>query len=177
MNLDGMLKRTDSPFITNVVECPLSPKFRLLQLEFYDNTKDPLDHIGDFKTIQNLQQILDEVICSSFLATLRRATRVWFSKLPTSSIMSFEQLSDSFVRNFIGVQHHKRPTSYLLTIKQQEAKSLREYVKHFNKDVLKIDEVDDQVIMTIFQAVQIIHNFIVIQLSPLFPCKQSYFRH
>ena len=25
--------------------------------------------------------------------------------------------------------------------------------------------------------VQIIHNFIVIQLSPLFPCKQSYFRH
>ena len=25
--------------------------------------------------------------------------------------------------------------------------------------------------------VQIIHNTIVIQLSPLFPCKQSYFRH
>ena len=26
-----------------------------------------------------------------------------------------------------------------------------------------------------FDKVQIIHNFIVIQLSPLFPCKQSYF--
>ena len=25
--------------------------------------------------------------------------------------------------------------------------------------------------------VQIIHNYIIIQLSPLFPCKQSYFRH
>ena len=29
MNLDGMLKRTDSPFTTSVLECPLPPKFRL----------------------------------------------------------------------------------------------------------------------------------------------------
>ena len=55
MNLDGMLKRTYSPFIASVLECPLPPKFRLPQLEFYDGTKDPLDHIGAFKTILNLQ--------------------------------------------------------------------------------------------------------------------------
>jgi len=29
MNLDGMLKRTDSPFTTSVLECPLPPKFSL----------------------------------------------------------------------------------------------------------------------------------------------------
>ena len=29
MNLDGMLKRTDSPFTSSVLECPLPPKFRL----------------------------------------------------------------------------------------------------------------------------------------------------
>ena len=45
MNLNGMLKRIDSPFITSVLECPLPPEFRLPQLEFYDETKDPLDHI------------------------------------------------------------------------------------------------------------------------------------
>ena len=55
MNLDGMLKRTDSPFTASVLECPLPPKFRLSQLEFYDETKEPLDHIGAFKTILNLQ--------------------------------------------------------------------------------------------------------------------------
>ena len=54
INLDGMIKRTDSPFTTNVLECPLPPKFRLLQLEVYDGTKDPLDHIGAFETILNL---------------------------------------------------------------------------------------------------------------------------
>ena len=29
---------------------------------------------------------------------------------------------------------------------------MREYVKHFNKAVLEIDEADDQVIMTTFQV-------------------------
>ena len=55
MNLDGMLKRIDSPFTASVLECPLLPKFRLPQLEFYDGTKDPLDHIRAFKTILTLQ--------------------------------------------------------------------------------------------------------------------------
>ena len=152
MNLDGVLKRIDSPFTASVLECPLPPKFRLPQLEFYDGTKDPFDHIGAFKTILNLQQTPDEVICRSFPATLRGVARVWFSKLPASSILNFEQLSDSFVRHFIGGQRHKRPTSYLLTVRQQERESLRDYVKRFNKAVLEIDEADDQVIILTFQA-------------------------
>ena len=55
MNLDGMIKRTDSPITPNVLECPLPPKFHLPQLEVHDGTKDPLDQIGSFKTILNLQ--------------------------------------------------------------------------------------------------------------------------
>ena len=71
INLDSMIKRTDSPFTANVLECPLSPKFCLPQLEVYDGTKDPLDHIGAFKTILNIQQTPDEIICRSFPTTLR----------------------------------------------------------------------------------------------------------
>jgi len=56
INLDGMIKRTNSPFTANILECPLPPKFCLPQLGVYDGTKDPLDHIGSFKTILNLQQ-------------------------------------------------------------------------------------------------------------------------
>jgi len=32
-NLDGMVKRTDSPFTTRILECPLPSKFRLPQLK------------------------------------------------------------------------------------------------------------------------------------------------
>ena len=41
INLDSMIKRTDSPFTANVLECPLSPKFCLPQLEVYDGTRIP----------------------------------------------------------------------------------------------------------------------------------------
>ena len=51
INLDGMIKRTDSPFTISVLECPLPPKFCLLHLEVYDGTKDLLDHIRAFSTI------------------------------------------------------------------------------------------------------------------------------
>ena len=73
INLDGMIKRTDSPFTTSVLECPLPPKFRLPQLEVYDCSKDPLDYIRAFKTILSLQLTLDEVIGKTFLATLKGA--------------------------------------------------------------------------------------------------------
>ena len=152
VNLDDMLKRTNSPFTAKVLMCPLPPKFKLPQLEVYDGTKDPLNHIGAFKTILDLQQTSDKVICGPFPATIRGAAREWFSKLLVASIDNFGQLSDSFVRHFIGGQRHKRLTSYLLTIKQQEGETLREYVRRFNKEVLEIGKGDDQVIMTTFQA-------------------------
>ena len=37
-------------------------------------------------------------------------------------------------------------------MRQQEGESLKDYVKHFNKAVLEIDEAEDQVIMMTFQA-------------------------
>ena len=143
INLDVMIKRTDSPFTASVLESPLPPKFHLPQLEVYDGTKDPLDHIRAFKTLLNLKQTPGKVICRTFLATLRGAAQIWFNKLPTVSIANFDQLSDSFVHHFIRGQCHKSPTSYLLTVKQQEGETLREYVKRFNKVVLEIDEADE----------------------------------
>nr|POE75665.1 hypothetical protein CFP56_74027 [Quercus suber] len=145
--MEAMRKELDE-----VLECPLPLKFKLPQLEVYDSTKDPLDHIDAFKTILNLQQTPDKVMCKCFPATLKGAPREWFSKLHAASIDNFEQLSDSFIRHFIEGQRHKRLTSYLLTIKQQEGETLREYVKRFNKAVLEIDKGDNQIIITTFQA-------------------------
>ena len=53
-NLDGMIWRTDSLFTTAILNRPLPPKFRLPQLESYDSSKDPLDHIESFKTLMLL---------------------------------------------------------------------------------------------------------------------------
>ena len=101
-NLDGMIRRTDSPFTTEVLNHPLPPKFCLPQLESYDGSKDPLDHIESFKTLMLLQMTLDEVMCKAFPTTLKGAVRVWFSKISPGTIADFEQLFKGYVRHFIG---------------------------------------------------------------------------
>ena len=120
-----MIRRTDSPFTIEVLNRPLPPKFHLPQLESYDGSKDPLDHIESFKTLILLQMIPDEVMCRAFPTTLKGAARVWFSKIPLGTIADFEQLNKGFVRHFIGGRKHKKPTSHLLNIQQAKGESLR----------------------------------------------------
>ena len=151
-NLDGMIQRTDSPFTTEVLNRPLPPKFHLPQLESYDDSKDPLDRIKSFKTLMLLQMTPDKVMSRAFPTTLKGAARGWFSKIPPGTIVDFEQLSKGFVRHFIGGKRYKKPTGHLLNVQQAEGESLRQYVTQFNKELLQVDEVEDQVILTTFQA-------------------------
>ena len=90
-NLDGMIRRTDSTFTTEVLNHLLPLKFRLPQLESYDDSKDLLDHIESFKMLMLSQMTLGEVMYSAFPTTLKGAARVWFSKIPLGTIADFEQ--------------------------------------------------------------------------------------
>ena len=116
-SVDRMVRGTDSPFTTAVLECPVPFKFHLPQLKPFDGLKDPRDHLNTFRTTLGLQQPPDEIQCRSFPTTLKAAAREWFTKLPNSSINNFEQLSNVFLHHFIGGQRPKRPADYLLTVK------------------------------------------------------------
>ena len=72
--------------------------------------------------------------------------------MPTSSVDSFEQLSNAFLRHFIGGQRPKRPADHLLTIRQGEKETLSSYVKCFTRETLEVDEADDKVQLTTFKA-------------------------
>ena len=99
-----------------------------------------------------LQQPPDEILCRSFPTTLKGAAREWFTKLPTSSVDNFDQLSNAFLRHFIGGQGPKRLADYLLTIRQGEKETLRSYVKRFTQETLEVDEADDKVHLVTFKA-------------------------
>ncbi|XP_075657842.1 uncharacterized protein LOC142627831 [Castanea sativa] len=135
-----------------VLECPVPSKFHLPQLEQFDGLKDPLDHLNTFKTTLGLQQPPDEIMCCSFPTTIKRAAKEWFTKLPTSSIDNFEQLSNSFLRHFVRGQRLRRLVDHLLTINQGEKKTLRSYMKHFTRETLEVDEADDKVQLTTFKV-------------------------
>ena len=113
-NLDGMIRMTDSPFTTEVLNRPPLPKFCLPRLESYDGSKHPLDHIKSFKMLMLLQMTLNEVMCRAFLTTLKGATRVWFNKVPLETIADFEQLRRVLFVISLGGQRHKKPIGHLL---------------------------------------------------------------
>ena len=62
-DLDELVHQTDSPFTTPITSFPLPPKFRMPQVEAYDESNDPLGHLESFKTLMHLQGVVDEIMC------------------------------------------------------------------------------------------------------------------
>ncbi|XP_058202888.1 uncharacterized protein LOC131317346 [Rhododendron vialii] len=115
---------------------PLPRKFKMPQLEAFNGSTDPVDHLETYKSLMHLQTVRDEVMCRTFPVTLKGSARAWFNKLPPGSIHSFKELSTSFVSYFIARQCYGKPATHLLTVKQRRWESLRDYTTRFNKKFL-----------------------------------------
>ena len=75
-DLHDLVHQTDSPFTASVTSFPLLPKFRMPQVESYDRSKDPLDHLESFKTLMHLQVVADEIMCRTFSTTLKGPAKI-----------------------------------------------------------------------------------------------------
>ena len=60
-DLDELVHQTDLPFTATITSFPLPKKFCMLQIEAYDGSKDPLDHLESFKTLMQLQGVPHEI--------------------------------------------------------------------------------------------------------------------
>ena len=86
-------------------------------------------------------------MCRAFPTTLKGLTRVWFNKILSNIVSSFEELSKLFVNNFIGGQRHKHSSSSLLTIEQEDNESLWSFITHFDREALTVDKMDDKLLL------------------------------
>ena len=53
-SMDTLVQQTESPFTAEVLHFPLPAKFRMLQIEVFDGTKDPVDHLNTYKNQMEL---------------------------------------------------------------------------------------------------------------------------
>ena len=93
---------------------PFPIKYQMPQVEAYDWSRDPHDHLESFTTLMHLQGVLDKIMCRAFPTTLKGPARVWFSKLTPNIVSTFKELSGHFVTHFIGGQRHKRSFAAIL---------------------------------------------------------------
>ena len=54
VSMDALVQQTESPFITGVLHFPIPAKFRMPQIETFDETKDPINHLNKYKNQMEL---------------------------------------------------------------------------------------------------------------------------
>ena len=116
-----------SPRTNQVLNPPLSDRFRIPPISSYDGKEDPFIHIEDFQTHPSFYNLSDGVACQVFPLTLREEAREWFDNL--DSIDSFNTIKHQFLDRFSKRRQH--PTS-LFSLKQGQTKSLTSFVRRFN---------------------------------------------
>ena len=54
VSMDPLVQQTESPFMAGVLHFPLPAKFRMPQIETFDEMKDPVDHLNIYKNQMEL---------------------------------------------------------------------------------------------------------------------------
>ena len=128
VSMDVLVQQAESPFTAGVLHFPLLAKFRMPQIETFDRTKDPIDHLNTYKNQMELHGYQDPVRCRAFAIMLKGPALAWFNRLPPLSISSFRELSIAFVSHFIRARTYRKSNYHLLIIKQSPHENLRSYV-------------------------------------------------
>ncbi|XP_074566213.1 uncharacterized protein LOC141822780 [Curcuma longa] len=122
-----------SPFTRRILDEELPRHFRTPQFLDYIGSTDPEDHLGRFENAAMLHQYTDAIKCRVFLTTLVGSALRWFSQLPPSSISSFADFKESFLRHFATSRTYRKTMMDLFATKQRSRESLKEFVHRFNQ--------------------------------------------
>ncbi|GLU06909.1 hypothetical protein SLE2022_238940 [Rubroshorea leprosula] len=102
------------PLNTNITLEPYPAGFRIPQLETYDGTKDPDDHLHAFYSCMQAQNASDALMCKIFPSTLRGNARTWYYSLPPRSISSYTEMASAFATKFSSRRLIRKTTSELM---------------------------------------------------------------
>ncbi|GKV02696.1 hypothetical protein SLEP1_g15094 [Rubroshorea leprosula] len=133
------------PLNTNITLEPYPIGFKIPQLETYDGTKDPDDHLHAFYSCMQAQNASDALMCKIFPSTLRGNARTWYYSLPPRSISSYTEMASAFATKFSSKRLIRKTTTELMRVKQRDGESLKNYMSRFNDAVLEVSSFDQAV--------------------------------
>ena len=84
------------PFVDRIIEVNLPLGWKSLNLEHYDGTIDPDEHLDALLTQANLYTNDDAILCRFFPMSLKGSALMWYRGFPSRSINSFDTLVGRF---------------------------------------------------------------------------------
>ncbi|XP_050214973.1 uncharacterized protein LOC126666056 [Mercurialis annua] len=115
---------------------------KLPVLPTFNGEGDPRDHTSRFTATMGLLSVSDAILCRVFSTTLTGTAQRWYNKLKPGSIKSFSSLSTEFLNRYLTNIPAKTITSILRSCIQEEGETLRSYIERFNKQAMKIDNLN-----------------------------------
>lgn len=125
-----------TPFAPSTLAAPGAQKVKLPNIDTFDGTMDPDDHLAAFKRAMYLQGADDATWCKHFPATLKGVAQKWFNSLPDHSIKNLMELSIIFSHHFMANKQEKKTSMHLGKIVFANKETLRSYVQRFNLEAL-----------------------------------------
>jgi hypothetical protein len=125
----------DNPFIPAIMNFDMPANFKFaVQIDPYDGTTDPQDHVEIFQQTMVFQGAKEPVICQDFPLTLKAAACRWFSSWPAKSVTGWKALKDKFISNFTSSKQQFKTEHHLERIRQKSDEPLRDFIICFNAE-------------------------------------------
>ena len=113
-------------------------------MEPYDGSSDPQEHINVFKSRMVLAGASDLVRCWVFSITLKKAALKWFNSLPSRSIYKFLDLQSRFLAHFTTCRFKPKLVTSLLGLSERQGEPLWDFLERFNAETLLVEELETQ---------------------------------
>ena len=108
---DHVNTETESPFSSQITRFSIPRKFKQPNLDSYNSSESPVDHVRTYKAQMALSTNVDELLTRYFLSTLKGPVAQWFHSLKPRSISDFKQLNKQFVSQFVSMLDRPQPNT------------------------------------------------------------------
>nr|KYP52792.1 Transposon Ty3-I Gag-Pol polyprotein [Cajanus cajan] len=119
------------------METPLPFGWKSLNIDRYDGTTDPDEHVDLYITQVNLTNE-DAIMCRVFSTSLKGAVLNWYTQLPMESIDNFDTLVRQFTVQYATSRPHHVTSAALASLRQGDDESLRAFMEFFVSISVKI---------------------------------------
>nr|XP_021842393.1 uncharacterized protein LOC110782534 [Spinacia oleracea] len=132
---------------------PRRDKVKVPTIEAFDGTTDPEEHMAAYAAQMSVQTGCGATWCRYFPTTLKGLALIWFNKhVEKGSIKSYNELEKVFISQFAAGRRHQKTSVNLMAVRQGDNETLRNSVKRFNEEVLKIHNLKDETKFTALLA-------------------------
>ncbi|XP_022638464.1 uncharacterized protein LOC111241956 [Vigna radiata var. radiata] len=134
------------PF-TEVVMQATMPDRPPPQIEKFDGTTDPEQHLRNFVDSMAFYSKNDPVKCRAFSLSLKDKALEWYYTLPPNSIDSFHTVTTLFKRQFSANRREKMSAAELVNLKQGRDEPLRTFMRRYSEAARRVKGVTHEFII------------------------------